>query len=77
LRWVIADDKRIPIMAILHNRTIEAMLNNPPITVEQLLALPEFRRNRSNIRGYENIVFKILKEHREVIGKDEVKRRKR
>jgi hypothetical protein len=76
LRWVIADDKRIPIMAILHNDTIEAMLNNPPITVEQLLALPEFRRNRTNIRGYENIVLKILKEYREVIGKDGVKRRK-
>jgi len=76
LRWVIADDKRIPIMAILHNRTIEAMLNNPPITAEQLLSLPEFRRNRTNIRGYENIVLKILKEYREVIGKDEVKRRK-
>ena len=76
LRWAIADDKRIPIMAILHNGTIEAMLNNPPITVEQLLSLPEFRRNRTNIRGYENIVLKILTEYREVIGKDEVKRRK-
>jgi len=76
LRWVIADDKRIPVMAILHNSTIEAMLNNPPITVEQLLSLPEFRRNRTNIRGYENIVLKILTEYREVIGKDEVKRRR-
>ena len=76
LRWVIADDKRIPIMAILHNRTIETMLNNSPITVEQLLSLPEFRRNKTNIRGYENIVLKILTEYREVIGKDEVKRRK-
>ncbi|MCJ7507933.1 MAG: AAA domain-containing protein [candidate division Zixibacteria bacterium] len=76
LRRVIADDKKIPFMAILHNRTIEAMLNNPPITVEQLLSLPEFRRNRTNIRGYENIVLKILKEYREVSGEDEVKRRK-
>lgn len=64
LRWVIADDKRIPIMAVLHNNTIETMLNNPPITVEQLLSLPEFRRNRTNIRGYENIVLKILNEYR-------------
>jgi len=61
LRWVIADDKRIPIMAIFHNSTIEAMLSNPPMTVEQLLSLPEFRRNRTNIRGYESIVLEILK----------------
>jgi len=70
LRWVIADDKRIPIMAILHNRTIEAMLSNPPMTIEQLLSLAEFKRNRTNIRGYENIVLNILKEYREVIGKN-------
>jgi len=65
LRWVIADDKRIPIMAILHNRTIEAMLSDPPTTVDELLTIREFRRNRSNIRGYENIVLGILKEYRE------------
>jgi len=70
LRWVIADDKRIPIMAILHNGTIEAMLNDPPSTVEQLLSLPEFRRNRTNIKGYENIVLDILKEYREAIGEN-------
>jgi phosphatidylserine/phosphatidylglycerophosphate/cardiolipin synthase-like enzyme len=70
LRWVNADDKRIPIMAILHNRTIEAMLNDPPTNVEQLLLLPEFRRNRTNIRGYEDIVLEILKEYRKIIGKD-------
>jgi len=68
LRWVIADDKRIPIMAILHNRTIEAVLDDSPTTVEQLLALPEFKRNRTNIRGYENIVLEILKEYRGIIG---------
>jgi superfamily I DNA and/or RNA helicase/uncharacterized CHY-type Zn-finger protein len=70
LRWVIADDKRIPIMAILHNKTIEAMLNDSPMAVDQLLSLPEFRRNRTNIRGYENIVLQILKEYRGIINKD-------
>lgn len=76
LRWVIADDKRVPVMAILHNSTINAMLNDPPTTVDELLSLPEFRRNRTNIRGYENIVLEILKEYRAVIGKDEVKIRR-
>jgi len=70
LRWVIADDKRIPIMAVLHNRTIEAMLSDPATTAKQILSLPEFRRNTTNIRGYENIVLNILKEYREVIGKN-------
>lgn len=70
LRWPIADDKRIPIMAILYNRTIEAMLDNPPATIEQLLSLPEFKRNRTNIRGYENIVVSILKEYKETIDKN-------
>ena len=64
LRWVIADDKRIPIMAILHNVTIEAMLSDPPTTVDELLTLAEFRRNRTNIRGYESVVLEILKEYR-------------
>ena len=76
LRWIIADDKRIPNFAVLFADTIKAMLNDPPTNVEQLLSLPEFRRNRTNIRSYENIVLEILKEYREVIGKDEVKRRK-
>jgi hypothetical protein len=65
LRWPIADDKRIPIMAILHNRTIETMLDNPPVTIEQLLSLPEFKRNRTNIKGYESIILKILEEYRD------------
>ena len=66
LRRVIADDKRIPYFAVLFNDTIEAMLDNPPTTVKQLLSLPEFRRNRTNIRGYEHIVLEILREYREV-----------
>ncbi len=65
LRWVIADDKRIPNFAVLFNDTIENLLNDPPKTVEQLLSLPEFMRNRTNIRGYEDIVLKILKEYRD------------
>lgn len=70
LRWIIAVDKRIPRFAVLFNDTIEAMLNNPPTTVEQLLSLPEFARNRTNIRGYENIVLKILKKYRGVIDRN-------
>jgi hypothetical protein len=65
LRWIIADDKRIPNFAVLFVETIKAMLNNPPTTTGQLLSLPEFRRNKTNIRGYENIILKILKEYRE------------
>lgn len=71
LRWIIADDHRIPNFAVLFNDTIKAMLNDPPTTVEQILSLAELRRNRANIRGYENIVLNILKEYREVVGKNE------
>jgi len=70
LRWIIADDKRIPNFAVLFAETIKAMLNDLPTNVDQVLSLPEFRRNRTNIRGYENIVLEILKEYRKVIGKD-------
>jgi superfamily I DNA and/or RNA helicase len=70
LRWPIVGDKRLPYQAVLFSETIEALLNDPPTTVEQLLSLPEFRRNRTNIRGYENIALKILREYTEVIGKD-------
>ena len=71
LRWIIADDKRIPNFAVLFAKTIKAILDDPPTTFEQLLSLPEFKRNRSNIKGYENIVLKILKEYREMLGKDQ------
>jgi len=69
LRWVIADDRRVPNFAVLFNDTIENMLNDPPKTVEQLLSLPEFMRNRTNIRGYEDIVVEILKEYRKSTNK--------
>ena len=65
LRWVIADDKRIPNFAVLYNCTIDLLLDNPPLTVEYLVSLPEFRRNRTNIRGYEDIVMEIVTEYRE------------
>ena len=68
LRWIIADDKRIPNFAVLFRETIKAMLNDPPKSVEQLLSLPEFTKNRTNIRGYEKTVLDILKEYRDVIG---------
>jgi len=69
LRWVIADDKRIPNFAILFVKTIREMLNNPPTSIRELMALPEFTRNRSNIRGYEGIVLEILKEYIETIDR--------
>jgi len=69
LRWVIADDKRIPNFAVLFNVTIEAILNNPPTTIEQLLTVPEFKRNRTNIRGYEEIVLSLLKEYKQAAKK--------
>jgi superfamily I DNA and/or RNA helicase len=68
LRWVMADDKRFPNFAVLFNETIEAMLNDPPATVEQLLSLPEFAKNKTNVRGYEKIILQILKEYRETIS---------
>jgi len=66
LRWIIADDKRIPYLAVLFNSTIEALLNEPPATRQQLLSLPEFIRNSTNIRGYESIILKILDEYKKV-----------
>ena len=69
LRWVIADDKRIPVFAVLFRKTLESMLSNPPRTLEELISLPEFRRNRSNIGGYENIVLEILKEYAAIAAK--------
>jgi len=67
LRWVIADDKRIPYFAVLYNKTIRSLINNPPKNIEDLLLLPEFIRSRSNIRGYEKIILDILKEYTEKI----------
>jgi len=67
LRWVIADDKRIPYFAVLYNKTIRSLINNPPKNIEDLLLLPEFIRSRSNIRGYEKIILDILKEYTEII----------
>ena len=69
LRWVIADDKRIPNFAVLYNKTIESMLDSPPSTLEELLSLPEFKRNRTNIRGYEEIVLDIMKEYTDLLNR--------
>ena len=66
LRWVIADDKRIPYFAVLYNKTIRSLINNPPKNIEDLLLLPEFIRIRSNIEGYEKIILDILKEYTEI-----------
>ena len=70
LRWIIADDKRIPYLAVLFNSTIEALLNEPPTTCQQLLSLPEFIRNSTNIRGYESIILKIIDEYKKVGSKE-------
>jgi hypothetical protein len=48
-------------------KTIKEMLKNPPTNVRKLLMLPEFARNRSNIRGYEEIMLQILREYERVI----------
>jgi superfamily I DNA and/or RNA helicase len=68
LRWVIADDKRIPYFAVLYNKTIRSLINSPPKNIEELLLLPEFIRSRSNIGGYEKIILDILKEYTEIIS---------
>lgn len=68
LRPIISNDKRVPWHATLYNDTIEKLLNNPPITKEDLLRLPEFARNPTNIRGYEDVILALLEQYKTKIN---------
>jgi superfamily I DNA and/or RNA helicase len=68
LRKVISSDKRIPWQATLYNETIEKLLNDPPNTKEALLRLPEFARNPTNIRGYEDVILALLEQYKAKIN---------
>jgi phosphatidylserine/phosphatidylglycerophosphate/cardiolipin synthase-like enzyme len=69
LRKVISSDKRVPWQATLYNKTIEKLLNDPPNTKEDLLRLPEFARNPTNIRGYEEVILALTKGYKAKIMK--------
>lgn len=63
LRKVISSDKRVPWQATLYNETIDKLLNNLPNTKEALLRFPEFSKNPTNIRGYEEVILALLEEY--------------
>lgn len=60
LRWVIAEDKGLPRHSTLYNRTIDWLIKERPKTRESLLDCEEFRKNRSNISGYEDFVVTLM-----------------
>ncbi len=61
LRWVIAEDKGLPMHATLWNRTIEWLLKDKPKTMSRLYSCEEFKKNQTNVSGYENVILSILK----------------
>ena len=60
LRWIIAEDKALPVYATLWGRTIDWLIEFRPKDLTQLYSCEEFRRNKANIAGYEEIVLKIV-----------------
>jgi hypothetical protein len=60
LRWIIAEDKGLPVQATLWARTIDWLINFRPKDLTQLLSCEEFRRNRTNISGYEDVLLEIV-----------------
>jgi len=60
LRWIIAEDKGLPVQATLWNRTIDWLIQYRPKDINQLYSCEEFRRNRTNIAGYEDVVLHIV-----------------
>lgn len=61
LRWVIAEDKGLPLQSTLWNRTIDWLIKQKPQSKDKLLECDEFRRNRSNIAGYEDFIVTVVK----------------
>jgi hypothetical protein len=60
LRWIIAEDKGLPVQATLWNRTIDWLINSRPEDLIRLYSCEEFIRNKTNIAGYEDIVLQIV-----------------
>jgi len=60
LRWIIAVDKALPVYATLWNRTIDWLLEFRPKDLTQLHSCEEFKRKKTNISGYEEIVLQIV-----------------
>ena len=60
LRWIIAEDKGLPVKATLWNRTINWLIEFRPTNINQLYSCEEFKRNRTNIAGYENVVLHVI-----------------
>ena len=60
LRWVIAEDKGLPVQATLWNQTIDWLIEYRPTNIKQLYSCEEFKRNKTNIAGYENVVLRIV-----------------
>ncbi len=60
LRWIIAEDKGLPVQATLWGRTIEWLIEFRPKDLTQLYSCEEFRRNKTNIAGYEEVVLQIV-----------------
>jgi hypothetical protein len=60
LRWVIAQDKGLPYQSTLSNKTIDWLIEVGPENRESLLECEEFKRNRSNISGYEDFIVLLM-----------------
>jgi hypothetical protein len=60
LRWVIAEDKGLPYFSTLWNETIEWIIEQKPEDIEQLFRCKEFKKNKTNISGYEEILLEIV-----------------
>jgi len=60
LRWIIAEDKGLPVQATLWNQTIDWLIEFRPTNIKQLYSCEEFRRNKTNIAGYEDVVLYIV-----------------
>lgn len=55
LRWVIADAKRISYMAILHNSTIEAMVNNPLFLLNNFCHCPNSEETEPTLEAMKTL----------------------
>jgi hypothetical protein len=60
LRWIIAEDKGLPVQATLWGRTIDWLISVRPKDFLQLYSCEEFKRNKTNIAGYEDVVLQIV-----------------
>ena len=59
LRKIICSEKHLPFSAILHNATIESLIKNKPKKIEDIMAIDEFQRNKTNISGFEGKILYI------------------